>query len=79
MGHSRNVVVVASAEAAIAIDGSVGTLSEIGIARKLGKPVIALGSWEFKGKWEDEAGVIRASTPLEAVQLAIGELKSELS
>lgn len=41
MGHARNVIVAASGDAVIAVGGSYGTLSEIAIALKLGKPVAA--------------------------------------
>ena len=43
MGEGRNVLVVRSAEAVIAVGGSWGTLSEIALARKIGRPVILLG------------------------------------
>ena len=46
IGHARNLAVVASGDAVIAIGGEWGTLAEIGFARKLGRPVVALESWE---------------------------------
>jgi uncharacterized protein (TIGR00725 family) len=49
MGHARNVILVQSVDAVIAIGGSHGTLSEIAIALKLGRPVLALESWEIPG------------------------------
>lgn len=45
MGQARNAIVVASADAVIALAGEGGTLSEIGLALKLGRPVVALCSW----------------------------------
>jgi hypothetical protein len=45
MGQARNAIVVASAEAVIALEGEGGTLSEIGLALKLGRPVVALRAW----------------------------------
>ena len=45
MGHARNVVLVRSCEALIAISGSHGTLSEIALALKMWKPVIGLYTW----------------------------------
>jgi uncharacterized protein (TIGR00725 family) len=45
MGQARNAIVVASAEAVIALEGEGGTLSEIGLAIKLGRPVVALRAW----------------------------------
>jgi uncharacterized protein (TIGR00725 family) len=47
-GIARNLAVVASAEAVIAIGGEWGTLSEIAHARQLGRPVVALRSWQLK-------------------------------
>jgi uncharacterized protein (TIGR00725 family) len=49
MGHARNVILVQSADAVIAVGGRYGTLCEIAIALKLGKPVLALESWEIQG------------------------------
>ncbi len=45
MGEARNAIVVASADAVIALAGEGGTLAEIGFALKLGRPLIALKSW----------------------------------
>ncbi len=49
MGQARNVVIVTAAESVIAIGEGWGTLSEIAVARRLGRPVIALDSWSVKG------------------------------
>lgn len=49
MGHARNVIIAHTADAVIAVGGGEGTLSEIAIARKLGKPVFGIGSWEVAG------------------------------
>ncbi|MBF6568778.1 MAG: TIGR00725 family protein [Candidatus Binataceae bacterium] len=64
MGQARNMIVVASADAIIALPGEAGTLSEIGLAMKIGRPVIALKAWE------QLSGLHRADTPGEAVALA---------
>jgi uncharacterized protein (TIGR00725 family) len=60
LGHARNVVLVQSADAVIAIGGGYGTLSEIGIALKNGKPVFGLKTWEIDG-------VVPCSGPEDAV------------
>jgi uncharacterized protein (TIGR00725 family) len=65
MGQARNVLVVASGDAVLALPGSYGTLSEVALACKLGKSVIGLGAWG------DIKGVQAASTPDEAVTLAL--------
>jgi uncharacterized protein (TIGR00725 family) len=46
-GHARNLAVVCSGEVVIAVGGEYGTLSEIGLALKVGRPVVALASWEL--------------------------------
>jgi uncharacterized protein (TIGR00725 family) len=49
MGHARNVIIVKSADAIIALPGEYGTLSEIALALKMGKRVISLKSWSING------------------------------
>jgi uncharacterized protein (TIGR00725 family) len=67
VGHARNLAVVASADAVIAVGGRWGTLAEIGFARVLGRPVVVLEpGWEVAGE-----GVHRASDPGAAVELAV--------
>jgi uncharacterized protein (TIGR00725 family) len=72
-GHARNLAVVASGEATIAVGGEWGTLSEIGYARALGRPVVALRSWRLEGEgpMESAPGVVHASSPKEAVAAAL--------
>ena len=65
IGHARNLAVVASSDAVIAVGGRWGTLAEIGFARTLGRPVVIL-----EPGWEIE-GVERAATPKEAVERAL--------
>ena len=66
-GHARNLAVVASCEAAIAVGGRWGTAAEIAYARLLGRPVVVLGP---RPAVEGE-GVERVETPEEAVRLAL--------
>ena len=68
VGHARNLAVVASGDAVIAVGGQWGTLAEIGFANVLGRPVVILEP----GLEVD--GVARASSPEEAVELALGAL-----
>ena len=63
LGHARNVLVVQSADAVIAVGGSYGTLSEIAIALKMKCPVYGLKTWDIKG-------VVHCETPEEAVESA---------
>lgn len=64
MGQARNVLIAQSSDALIAVNGEYGTLSEIVLGLKIGKPVIVLES-----KWEIE-GTYKARSPEEAVELA---------
>lgn len=66
IGHARNAVIVQSADAVIAIGGEYGTLSEIALARKVGRPVVGLQSWEL-----GPGHMVPAATPAEAVALAL--------
>jgi uncharacterized protein (TIGR00725 family) len=72
-GQARNLAVVASAEATIAVGGEWGTLSEIAYARNLGRPVIALRSWRVSGAGEMDGGpgVVAVDDPEAAVALAL--------
>jgi uncharacterized protein (TIGR00725 family) len=67
MGHARNLAVAASGDAVIAVGGGYGTLAEIAYAHILGRPVVILDpGWDV-----GRADVTRASTPEEAVRLAL--------
>lgn len=69
MGEARNAILVNTADGLIAIGGEYGTLSEIALALKAGKPLVAFGSWEV-----DER-IVRASSPAEAVRMLLGRLR----
>lgn len=64
MSHARNIIVVRTSNAIIAIGGSYGTLSEIAFALRLGVPIIGLNTWEVSSE------IKSASTPKEAVKMA---------
>ncbi len=66
-GHARNLAVVASCEAAIAVGGRWGTAAEIAYARLLGRLVVVLGA----GPPVEGEGIERVETPAEAVRLVL--------
>src|SRR5689334_20378984 len=68
IGHGRNLAVVASGDAVIAVGGRYGTLAEIGFALTLGRPVVVL-----EPGWQVD-GTQRAATPAEAVELALARV-----
>jgi uncharacterized protein (TIGR00725 family) len=71
IGHARNLAVVASCDAVIAVGGAWGTLSEIAFARTLGKPVVALDSWTLRNRAGTDLGIVEAENPDEAVKAAL--------
>jgi len=71
IGYARNVIVVKSAQAVIAIDGNYGTLSEISHALESGIPVIGLNTWSLSKKGQPDNSIIPAQDPIEAVDKAL--------
>jgi uncharacterized protein (TIGR00725 family) len=71
MGHARNAVNVLTCHAVIAVRGSYGTLSEMALALKAGRPVVALQSWRLDAIGCDDALFQTAETPGEAVEKAL--------
>jgi uncharacterized protein (TIGR00725 family) len=71
MGEARNVVIVRTADALIAVGGEFGTLSEIALALKIGKPVVSLGSWDLEKAGAPSGTLLTATSPAEAVRAAL--------
>ncbi len=71
IGYARNLAVVKSARAVIAIDGSYGTLSEISHALQSGIPVIGLNTWSLYRNGQQDNSIILAQNPTEAVNKAL--------
>jgi len=71
IGEARNVVVVRSAQAVIAVSGEYGTLSEIAHALKQGIPVVGLRTWQLAKGGEERHAIVSVATPQEAVERAL--------
>jgi uncharacterized protein (TIGR00725 family) len=76
MGEARNAIVVRTADAVIAVGGGTGTLSEIGLALKMGRPVVGLSTWHASlpgeaGSGAESLPIVRVATPREAVDTAL--------
>ena len=71
VGYARNVAVVKSAQAVIAIGGNYGTLSEISHALQSGIPVIGLNTWSLSRTGQQDNSIILAQNPTEAVDKAL--------
>jgi uncharacterized protein (TIGR00725 family) len=62
--HARNSIIAHTADALIAVNGEYGTLSEIALGLKLGKPVVGLATpWEIPG-------LVKVQSPEEAIERA---------
>ncbi len=85
LGQARNALVVATGQAVIAVGGGWGTLSEIALAARLGRPIVLLGGWadllasaEGRAKLAELGGkIVIVETPEAAVEAAIGQLNTE--
>ncbi len=71
LGEARNIVVVRTSQAVIAVDGEYGTLSEIAYALKLGIPVVGLDTWQLAKEGRLESAIIEAAMPSDAVGKAL--------
>jgi len=78
MGYARNVVVVKSAQAVIAVGGSYGTLSEIAHALQNNIPVIGLNTWSLSKNSKQDNSIILADNPIDAVAKALNLAEKQL-
>ncbi len=70
MGQSRNGIIVRTADAVIAVGGEYGTLSEIAMALKMGKHVVAIASWSLMRQGSKDERIIEAPDAETALRLA---------
>ncbi|MBT9132319.1 TIGR00725 family protein [candidate division NPL-UPA2 bacterium Unc8] len=75
MGEGRNVIVVKSSDAIIAIAGGSGTLSEIAFALNASIPVVGLNTWDLRISGRKPEGIIRARSAKDAVKKALTMIK----
>ncbi len=71
LSYARNVIVVKSGRAVIAVGGAFGTLSEIGHALGDNIPVVALETWELRRNGATDGSMIPSDSPSDAVVKAI--------
>lgn len=71
LGEGRNALVVRAADAMVAVAGEFGTLSEIALALRLGKPVVGLGTWELARDGHPVEAIVAAATPAGAAETAV--------
>jgi len=78
LGYARNVIVVKSAQAVIAVGGSYGTLSEVAHALQNGIPVVGLGTWSLSRHGQEDSSIVLASDADEAVEKAVTAAHAQL-
>jgi uncharacterized protein (TIGR00725 family) len=71
LGEARNALVVRASDALIAIGGEFGTLSEIALGLKIGRPVVGIGSWSLERPGMTIDPLLRADDAAHAVDLAL--------
>ena len=79
MSTARNLVIVRTADALIAVNGSYGTLSEMAHAFDLGKTVFALRTWPMDKAGVESSLFVPVSTPREAVERALEYAKKAMA
>jgi uncharacterized protein (TIGR00725 family) len=79
MSEARNALVVRSADALVAVGGEFGTLSEIALALRDGKPVIGLDTWELRREGRTVDAIMPATSAETAVDLAISLARARLN
>ncbi len=76
LGHARNVIIVKTGRAVIAVGGAYGTLSEIGHALAEQTPVVGLNTWELSRGGVAESSILMADDPADAVDKAMNAARS---
>ncbi len=74
VGYARNIIVVKSSQAVIAVGGSYGTLSEISHALQNGIPVIGLNTWSLARNGQPDNSIIPAQDAADAVRKALAAI-----
>lgn len=75
IGEARNVIVVCSGQAVIAIDGEYGTLSEIAFALRNRIPVVSLNTWTLSKSGQRDSSIIVAHSARDAVDKALAAIE----
>ncbi len=73
MGEGRNALVARTADVVVAVAGEFGTLSEIALALRMGKPVVGLSTWELSRDGRPVDAVVPAAGPADAAELAFAQ------
>jgi uncharacterized protein (TIGR00725 family) len=67
LGHARNAILARTADGVIAVGGGLGTLSEIALALRNGRPTIGIQTWRFDRDRRTEPELPIAANPKDAL------------
>jgi uncharacterized protein (TIGR00725 family) len=68
LGHARNAILARTADGVVALGGGLGTLSEIALALRNGRPTIGIRTWRFDRDRRTEPELPVASDPNAALE-----------
>jgi uncharacterized protein (TIGR00725 family) len=71
LGEGRNALLVRAVDAVVAVAGEFGTLSEVALALRLGRPVVGLETWGLTRDGHPVEAIVVAATPGEAAERAV--------
>ena len=74
LGHARNAILALTADGVIVIGGGLGTLSEIALALRNGRPVIGIKTWRFDRDGRTEPGLPEVATATEGLDWLFARL-----
>ena len=68
LGHARNAILARTADGVVALGGGLGTLSEIALALRNGRPAIGIRTWRFDRDRRTEPELPTAASPNDALE-----------
>ncbi len=76
LGHARNAILARTADGVVALGGGLGTLSEIALALRNGRPTIGIKTWRFDRDGRTEPQLPIAANPTEALDWLFARMAS---
>jgi len=74
LGHARNAILARTADGVVALGGGLGTLSEIALALRNGRPMIGIKTWRFDRDGRSEPELPVAADVTEALAWLFGKM-----
>src|ERR1700724_1982619 len=74
LGHARNAILARTADGVIALGGGLGTLSEIALALRNGRPAIGIQTWRFDRDGRTEPELPIAANVTEALDWLFAQM-----